>query len=349
MSARMDIRLAGEHDGAGWSTYLDQHPDATLFHDWRWRAALMAATGYDPVFLVAERGGEIVGVLPLIDVKSPLFGRALISTAFTVGGGVCADDGAICAALGAAAIDEGHSRRAGYIELRGGSVPGPDWQTKTGNHAGFSRRLEPTAEAMLMAIPRKRRAELRKAFKLQDAGRLVIREDDGPDLFYDLYAQSLRNLGTPVFGRRHIRSIAKAFAGNVRFTIAEYDSQPVVGLCTFYHGDTILPYYIGMTDAAREARAGDLVYWSLMKDGIERGLERFDFGRSKVGSPHELYKKTWGFDADPLTYGVALIGADALPDVNPNSPKFAMATAAWKRLPLWAANRIGPVVARNLA
>lgn len=357
MSDPIDIHVASDADGAEWSGFIAGHPHATLFQDWRWREAIRDGSGYAPIYLIARRAGRLCGVLPAFDVRSPLFGRSLVSTAFTVGGGICADDVPVGEALGAALLREGHARGVAHVELRGGSSPvggraqrdDGEWREKTGVHAGFVRDLLASTDDMLAAIPRKRRAELRKGFKLMDEKRLTVQQGRDIDTFYRLYAHSLRALGTPVFSRGHIEAIARAFGDDLDFMVVSYDGEPVTALCSFYWGDTVFPYYIGMTDAAREARAGDIAYWSLMVDAIGRGYKRFDFGRSKLGSPHELYKKTWGFEGQPLTYQIGLVRAQSVPDLNPNNPKFALATAAWKRLPLWAANRIGPIVARNFA
>ena len=71
-------------------------------------------------------------------------------------------------------------------------------------------------------------------------------------------------------------------------------------------------------------------------------------GRSKVGTGAYAFKKNWGFAPEPLVYEYRLVRAGAVPDTNPANPKYARAIAAWRRLPLWLANRLGPPIAREL-
>jgi hypothetical protein len=79
-----------------------------------------------------------------------------------------------------------------------------------------------------------------------------------------------------------------------------------------------------------------------------RGIRVFDYGRSKRGTGSFSFKKNWGFEPEPLHYQYHLVKSRMVPDVNPNNPKYKYFIAAWKRLPLPVANRIGPVLARNL-
>ncbi|MFY7744369.1 MAG: FemAB, partial [Erythrobacter sp.] len=63
---------------------------ASLFHRPAWLRAVEAGTGQRAAGLVTERLGVITGWLPLTEVRSPLFGKALVSSGFAVGGGICA-------------------------------------------------------------------------------------------------------------------------------------------------------------------------------------------------------------------------------------------------------------------
>lgn len=332
-----------------WTSFVYTAPQATFFHDWRWGDVAERIYGHAPLRLAAKRNGKLVGVLPLTDVKSPFFGRSLISTAFTVGGGVAARDAAAAKALSIAAIEAGRSRNVQYIELRSEAALFDDWRTKDQIYAAFSKTMPTEEDARLAAIPRKRRAEVRKALKFEAEGRLSIRFDDDIDCFYDIYARSVRDLGTPVFSRKYAAMLKSVFGEAVEIAIVEGDGTPIAALVSFYFRDRIMPYYVGAAGEARVLRAFDFLYWKVMSRACEKGAPVFDFGRSKVGTPHHDYKKLWGFEATPLAYQYAMVKARDVPDVNPNNPKFKMVSAAWKRLPVPIANRVGPILAGNLA
>ena len=345
----VEVEIAAGADHASWTDYLSAAPGATLFHDWRWGEVIADVYGYETLRLVARRAGAVVGVAPLTDVRSPLLGRSLISTAFTVGGGAVADDAGVGEALADAARSLGEARRVSYVELRGGAAAHAGWIAKQGVYASFEKKLPANADEILAQIPRTRRAEIRKALALAAAGRLSIRHGAGVDEFYPIYARSLRDHGTPAMPRRFIESLAAAFADETEIALVSFDGAPVAALLSFWHGERVMPYYVGALDGAREARAFDYLYYQLMRRAVDKGAGVFDFGRSKIGSTHFKTKTYWGFEPAPLTYYVALVRAKTPPNVNPANPKFALAARAWKRLPTPLANAVGPVLARNFA
>ena len=119
-------------------------------------------------------------------------------------------------------------------------------------------------------------------------------------------------------------------------------------MLSFYHDDTVLPYWGGGTLPARRLRANERMYFELMLHARRRGCARFDFGRSKVGSGPAAYKKNWGFSPEPLTYAVWNASDGAKRKVDPTDDSYSAKIALWKRLPLSLANRIGPHIARGL-
>ena len=340
-------RLDGA-DREAWTAFCDSREEAVLFHDWRWSAAVCDAFRFDDCSLIARRGGEIVGVLPLVFVKSALFGKSLVSTAFSVGGGVLASDDEAARALVEAARDCAKRQNFETFELRSDHVALGDWKAKSDAHLYFSKPISGDPEKALAAIPRKRRAEVRKGLASVDEGLLTVTHQASLDDFYRLYAQSLKSLGTPVFSKRFIEALKRNFADDMIFSAVEVDGAPVFSLCTFLFRDRIMPYYAGVTPAAREWKAADLCYYRILVDLARVDEPHFDFGRSKVGSAHAAYKASWGFEGAPVTYRFALADNADLPEVNAANPKYKALSAVWTRLPQWVANAAGPFIARGL-
>ena len=110
----------------------------------------------------------------------------------------------------------------------------------------------------------------------------------------------------------------------------------------------MLPYYAGDDESARHLAANDFKYWELMRRACERGLKVFDYGRSKQGTGSFAFKKNWGFEPQPLHYEYCLYKHDAIPQNNPNNPKYKFFIEAWRRMPIALANRLGPLIVRNL-
>jgi len=347
----IEVVESTEADNQAWADYVAAHPQSQLFHERRWSAAIGAAYGHETLHLAARREGQIVGVLPLTDVRSALFGRSLISGAFAVGGGALADDEAALDALCARAVELARARNARYIELRGGRAPKSGaWIEKTGIHAAFQRDL-PASEAEIPPwLPKNRRAQIKKAMRLESEHGASLRLDGRAEEFHPLYAESLRNLGTPVPPVSLFAAIMDQFGDCAEISLCvASDGAPVAGLLTFWRRDVVAPYYIGATARARALSAFDYLYYQLMRRAIARGIKVFDYGRSKVGSTHFDTKIYWGFEPKPVVYHVALIGAKELPNLSGANPKFALVSNAWKRLPLPVANFAGPILARHLA
>lgn len=349
MTPGVEIIQAAAADSERWDRYVRAHENGTMFHLFAWSDVIVRAYGYRSAHLLAVRNGEAVGVAPLIDVASPLLGHNLISTAFTVGGGVLADDDVVCSALAEAALEEGRRRKVGYVELRSQNAGVDGWAVKNEVYAGFERPIPPDEDDNLKAIPRKRRAEVRKAIAALESGALTARYVSDAEPFYSLYASALRDHGTPVFPKKFVQEILRAFPDETEILLIEADGEPVLALLNFYFGDTVLPYFFGAGPKSRANRAYDLAIWLTMRRGAERGFTNFDFGRSKFGTGSFAYKQHWGFEPKSLEYQYALVGAKEVPNVSPTNPKFAAVSAAWKRLPLPLANFAGPLLARHLA
>jgi FemAB-related protein (PEP-CTERM system-associated) len=338
------IRRAGPGDAAAIAAYVAAQPAGTPFHLAEWSAAVARGCGQQDRFLIAHGAdAAIVGVLPLTLVSSRLFGTALVSAGFGVDGGVLADDAATARALVEEAWRIAVAEGAASLELRGG--PAPDgFHTNTATYLGFVRDLAADDAAQLTAIPRKQRAEVRKSF---DKG-LEIAVDDDRAAHYRVYAESVRNLGTPVFPRALFAAVLDAFGDAADILTVRHAGVPIASVLSLYWRGTVYPYWGGGTEAARALRANDAMYYALMNHARARGCTRFDFGRSKAGTGAAAFKRNWGFEPQPLAYHVRTADGAAPRSVNPLDPKYARKIAAWKRLPLPIANLIGPFLSRGL-
>lgn len=319
----------------------------TPFHRPAWLRAIEQGTGQRAHGLIAEKCGIVTGWLPLTEVRSPLFAPALVSSGFAVGGGPLAETGKTGRHLARRASELAARLSCASVELRGGDVP-REWPVVEGKHAGFVTDLAASDEAQLLAIPRKQRAEVRKSLDIDFTVSVGTAEADRA-AHYAVYAESVRNLGTPVFPRSLFATVLDQFGDQADILTVHHQGVPVASVLSLYHGDAVMPYWGGGTFAARALRANERMYYELMLHARRRGYDRFDFGRSKVGSGPYSYKKNWGFEPEPLRYGLwAAPGAEAR-NVDPTSESYSARIALWKKLPLPLANLLGPPIARGLA
>ncbi len=346
-AAPIEITRATPSDAPDWDRYVEGHAGGGFFHLYGWGEVIKAAYSYEAHYLIARRAGKVVGIVPVIDVKAPLLGRSFISTAFTVGGGPLGDDEEIITKLAASVVDAGEAQQVRYVEFRSNDIILNGWRQKAGAYANFTMSLPADEEEHLELIRRRRRAEIRKALVAEAAGQLSLRTDGDADEFYRFYAASLHNHGTPVFPRRFLDELLCVFAGKTDISVVEVNGAPAAALLSFRFKNSYLPYYVGASALARGARAHEYHYWKLMRLCVARGIETFDFGRSKIDTGPYRFKKLWGAEPTPIIYQYKLIAANDIPNINPKNPKFAQLTQLWRRLPLPVANALGPLLARN--
>lgn len=328
----------------GW---VEQHPDATPFHLPAWSLAVAKGCRQRGHLLLAENGhGALLGILPLTEIHSPLFGRALVSSGFGVGGGILAEREAVVPALAEGAWHLARRLSCPSVELRGGAFPGSDWRLDDHSYLGFARNLAADDDAELLAIPRKQRAEVRRA--LSNDLQVSTGGQDQLRTHYAIYAESVRNLGTPVFPRRLFASVLEQFGEDADILSVQHRRKSVASVLSLYWRGTVYPYWGGGTAAARTLRANDAMYFALMRHARLRGCTRFDFGRSKTGTGAAAFKKNWGFEPRPLTYFARAADGSIPRKVNPLDPRYSLQVRAWKRMPLWLANRLGPWIAQGL-
>jgi FemAB-related protein (PEP-CTERM system-associated) len=316
----------------------------SVFHRPAWLLAVEQGTGQSAHGLVAEKDGALTGWLPLTDVQSPIFGRALVSSGFAVGGGVLTELVSTALALADAATEFAHGLGVPSIELRGGPMP-RGWDIRTDSHCGFEAPIAVDDEAQMLTIPRKQRAEVRKGLEA-DLTVHVGKTAEDRAAHFTAYSESVRNLGTPVFPQGLFDAVLDTLDSDI-LTI-RHDGRPVASVLSLYHGKAVLPFWGGGTREARLLRANDRMYFELMRRARMRGCTRFDFGRSKTDSGAYHFKKNWGFEPQPLSYASWTAPGARRRNADPTSARHAIQIAVWKRLPLSIANRLGPLIARGL-
>lgn len=338
-----------ERSAPAWDKFIESQAGGTFFHKAAWSTVLSRAFRHKSMYAFAEQDGAITGVLPLVHVKTALFGNTLISSPFCVYGGPISVDAESSAALNEYAFAAMARTGATAIEYRfrdealaADTTEG--WACKDDLYVTFRRTIEADEAANLKSIPRKQRAMVRKGIErgLQSTSTTDV------TVLHKIYAESVRNLGTPVFSRRYFELLRDVFRENMDVVTVMDGERPVAAVLNFYDRGEVLPYYGGGTTFARAVAGNDFMYWEVMRRAALRGCTMFDFGRSKVGTGAFSFKKNWGFAPQPLYHRFKLQTGESIPDHNPLNPKYRLFIAGWKRLPLPVANRIGPFIVRGV-
>jgi FemAB-related protein (PEP-CTERM system-associated) len=329
-----------------YQAFLQSHPDSTFFHGLGWKQAVERAFGHRFRGLMAYLGGDVVGVLPLYEIRSVFAGKLLVSVPYATYGGIVADGDAVPRQLFDAAAALAAKTGARSIELRSISAALPNLSTHQ-SHAMFVREMPIDSDKMETFFPRKARAAARKASERGDL--LCEFSNDHLPEMWNLYARSMRRLASPNYPMRFFEELISAHPGRVIIQIVRQGSSVVAGLLSFLFRDRVMPYFIGLDERCDIYGLSHYLYFQSMKWGVERGYRVYDFGRSRIDNagPFE-FKRLCGFEPTMLQYQTFVAPGRAAADLSPTSAKWSAARRIWKTLPLSVTRPLGGWLARSI-
>jgi FemAB-related protein (PEP-CTERM system-associated) len=343
-ATRVTVQEVSATGAAGaWARYGRAARGGTVFHDPSWCAAVERTFGHFPLHRVAVRGEEIVGVLPLMEVRSVLGGRLLVSVPYGNYGGILADDEGARTALAEAAQHLVHQRAARVLDVRSAQAAVPGWET-VDRYDGFVRELPSRAE-LESFLPQHARTAARQARQA-----ISVRHDPRQlQTLWNLYARSMRRLGSINYPLRFFTELQARFGDCAWVSIAYHGGRPVAGVFSLVWGDTVTPYIQGVDERLHARGAVNLLYLSIMERAVGYGLRRFDFGRTRKGNAGAAaFKRNQGFWPRTLGYQRYVPPGQRAPDLRPESPRFRLARQIWQRLPLAVTQRAGAWLARSI-
>ncbi len=329
-----------------WRGFLEKQGHSAMYCDPRWVNAICRSLRQKPYFIEARAHEEVVGLLPLIFIESPLFGRFLVSLPYVDWAGVIADDPQIANALIDRAVELADELDVRYLELRHQFEFDHELLTnKLTTKVQMRLPLSASQDDVWKGLKSVVRTQVRKATK-----KGLVLEWGGLELlsaFYDVFSRNMRDLGTPAYPRCLFHNILSDLPEQAELCIARLEGRPIAG-CLAIHsqGLTEVPSASSLR-AYRGAAANSLIYWRAIERAIDRGQRIFDFGRSTVGGPTYTFKKKWGAQPAPVVwqYYTRKGRAQAM---RPDNPKFQLAIGIWKRLPVSLTRVLGPMIVRGI-
>ncbi len=332
---------AHEH---AWDRYVESQRQSTLYHHLAWRQVVHNAFGHETHYLYAHAAGRVTGVLPLVRLHSRLFGDFLVSLPQVNYGGVLADGVACAAALMEAAGQLAKTIGSRHVEFRD-TRRRDGWPVRT-DKVIMELALPASQDELWSLFDSKLRAQIRRADK---EGIQIVR--GGAELlpdFYAVYARNMRDLGTPVYGRRFFSAILATFPQAAAIVVCRHLGEAIAAGVLLRHRERLeIPWAASIREYNRFG-VNMALYWAVLRYAIEQGARVFDFGRSTMDSGTYRFKKQWGATPRPLFWHYWLDAGAAMPELTPSNPKYRLAIAAWRRLPLFVANRLGPALVKHL-
>lgn len=336
-------RLDSETDQ--WNDYVAQQSAANIHHLTQWRDILKKTYGIESIYFLARNNSQkVVGVLPLVRLKSTLFGDILVSMPYFQRGGAIADHPLIEQKLIKAANEEAGRLGVDHIEYRD-DIPRGDLVSQS-HKANMVLLLPETEDELWSGFTAKLRAQIKRPQRIEPE--VLIGGKEYLSDFYRVYTHNMRDLGSPSHSQELIENILDSFPGNSWIIIIKLDNKPVsAGLLLGYKETMEIP----LASTLREVNPHSmnmLLYWEVLKLAVREGYKNFDFGRSSKDAGTYRFKQQWGARPKQLYYHYWLECSKTMPSMNADNPKYAIVIGIWKKLPVKLTRWIGPKLVKNI-
>ncbi len=311
-----------------------------------WLEVLARGLKHEPFCLEACRGEQIVGLLPLEYIRSLLFDRFLVGLPYLNTGGVMSDDPDAATALVDEAVELANRLDVKYLELRHERpIEHPALGHQLTSKVHMRLALPTTSDELWNGFKPKVRNQIRKG--QQAALSIHWGTDELLGEFYSVFSRNMRDLGTPVFGRKLFDAILRQFPDEAELCVLRLGNRPVSG-AVLVHGP-------GMTEVPsastlrryNRTNANMLMYWHLLCRAIERHQQTFDFGRSSIDANTFRFKKQWGAQPVPAVWQY-YVRRGTISDMRPENRRYQLMIRVWQRLPLPLTRLIGPPIVRGI-
>lgn len=330
-------------DGEAWDSYLDGQPAATFYQRYAWKRINEQCLGHTTYYLLARADQAVVGVLPLVYVKSLLFGRILCSLPFVNYGGPCARDAVVEARLLEEAYRAVERERVDYLELRTDRPLAGELPTRR-HKVSMVLELDRDPDVLWRAYDTKHRTAIRRACKNDlevRAGGAELLDD-----YYRVMALCWRALGTPLYRKSYFAAILREFASQTRIFVVYQGERPVATAFNGYYNGVVEGLWAGADWSCRRLQPTSVLYWEMIKHACETGQRRYHFGRSTVDSGGEFFKSKWNAEPRQLYWQYRLGRRTTLPRLDVGNPRYRALMKIWRRLPHSLLAAIGPPLAR---
>ncbi|MET0067931.1 MAG: FemAB family XrtA/PEP-CTERM system-associated protein [Candidatus Thiodiazotropha sp.] len=328
-----------------WNHYLRETPGANFYQRYEWQELNQDHFGHE-TFCIAVGEEKIEGVLPLVLIKSRLFGRILCSMPFVNYGGVCADNEMAEKALLHKAVSLADQYKADYLEMRATRSSIIDLPEST-RKVSMTINLDADHEAIWSGFKSKHRTNIRRVYKNEihvKSGHAELLDD-----FYKVLSHSWRDLGTPLYRKSYFQTLLDLFGRDeLKIFVAYKGDEPICTAFNGYYKGTVEGMWMGTVLQYRSLQPTYVLYWEMIKDSCEMGCTHYHLGRSTVDSSAESFKKKWNAEQTQLYWQYYLPGGGEMPQLNVDNTKFQLAIEVWRKLPLPVVGLIGPWISRSI-
>jgi serine/alanine adding enzyme len=340
------IRAWSPGDDTRWDRFVCSRREAHACHLSAWKRIIERTFGHQSQYLVSEdKHGEVNGVLPVIRLKSRLFGDFQVSIPYVNYGGPLAVDDGTTRELLQAAVKTAQDLRVSHLEVRTETDADFGLQIRSSKHS-LRLPLPGSPEDLWSSFSSKLRSQIKRAQR--EAMTVSVGREAEVASFYDVFATNMRDLGTPVYSRRFFENVLRELPDSTWICTVRLGHRAVAaGFLAGFRGTLEIPWASSLREFNRLS-PNMLLYWAVLQFACERGFAEFDFGRSSPDSGPYRFKLQWGAQPVPLYWHYWLRDAGQLPDLSPRNPRMQLAIALWRHLPVPLTKLVGPPIVKNL-
>jgi FemAB-related protein (PEP-CTERM system-associated) len=349
MTDPIQYQLLPESEAAEWDDYVLSH-QASVYHLHQWKPLIESVFGHKSYYCVAKHHNKIVGIMPLINLRSVMFGNYLVSMPYFNYGGIIANSASITEGLLNFSENLRNELDCQHCEIRMDQPLENEFLEVVKNcrtdKVTMLLELPEDPDALWSSIGAKRRAQVKRpiregaSFKM---GGIELLND-----FYQVFSLNMRDLGTPVYSQQFFEGIIKNFPSKSQIAIVYLNNMPVGAGFLISHNGTMEIPWASTNRKFNRFGINMYLYWNILKTAIQQGAHQFDFGRSSKDAGTLKFKKQWGAQPKQLYWYYQLKKGHAIPQLNHNNKKLKLLIEIWKKLPLSFTNRIGPLIVKNL-
>jgi serine/alanine adding enzyme len=328
---------------ADWDSFVYGEPSASHSHLAGWGDVFRRVFGHATRYwTVRDNGGAIIAALPVTLVKTAVFGRHAVSVPFLNYGGPIGRSECF-APLVEHATQQLGAERYTSIQLRCRRIIDIPSDPRV-EKVTVVMPLEGDVDAQLKQFTAKLRSQIRRAGKEGAVAGVGPQRLGG---FYSVFAEHMRDLGTPAMPRRFFDAVAETFADDIRIGTVVHDGLSIAGGFGFVWREEFEITWASSLVRYKRMAPNMLLYWSLIERCIEEKLAVFNFGRTTPGSGPHQFKLQWSQRQEELPWYEAGGNGD-VSRPKKESRSYQLAARVWQRLPLGVANMLGPKIVRGI-
>lgn len=338
--------VRGADAETAWDQFVENHPAASPYHFIKIRSFIEQTYGHSTHYCYAlSTDGDILGVLPLVQLRSRLFGNFIVSVPYFNYGGLLANNQEAAAKLVAAADEWRQSIGATHVELRHLENSGFGLQQRL-DKVTFLLALPADPQALWQSFRPKLRAQIRRAER--EKPEFMIGGSELIDEFYNVFASNMRDLGTPVYAKDFFLNLLDHLGESSRLVVVKLNDKPAGCAFLIGHAQQMEIPWASTLRECNNTGVNMFMYWKVLEHAIVNGYRVFDFGRCSKDAGTYRFKQQWGAVPIPMHWDYCLPIGKRPPELNPDNPKFKLMIAMWRCLPIWVTKMIGPLIVRNL-